>query len=154
VLFRSAVAGRQGDLRTFRVCCRIVRGFDLSDDEAVRALSEWNARCDPPWSERELRQKVRSEERRVGKEGRSGGGPRRESWRWGPDRRRPRRHSRRVALDRRQAAKRSGGTGASALGSKGEASVRVGPGDTQGKYAPASSPLRAACSQSSGKSKR
>ena len=53
-----AVAGQQGDLRTFRVCCRIVRGFDLSDDEAVRALTEWNARCEPPWSERELRQKV------------------------------------------------------------------------------------------------
>jgi len=56
-----AVAGQRGDLRTFRVCCRIVRGFDLSDDEAVRALSEWNARCEPPWSERELRQKIATE---------------------------------------------------------------------------------------------
>ena len=62
-----AVAGQQGDLRTFRVCCRIVRGFDLSDDEAVRALSEWNARCEPPWSERELRQKVMNA-RRYGRE--------------------------------------------------------------------------------------
>jgi hypothetical protein len=62
-----AVTGQQGDLRTFRVCCRIVRGFDLSDDEAVRALSEWNARCEPPWSERELRQKV-TNARRYGRE--------------------------------------------------------------------------------------
>jgi hypothetical protein len=66
-----AVAGQQGDLRTFRVCCRIVRGFDLSDDEAVRALSEWNARCEPPWSERELRQKV-TNARRYGREPQGG----------------------------------------------------------------------------------
>jgi hypothetical protein len=66
-----AVAGQQGDLRTFRVCCRIVRGFDLSDDEAVRALSEWNARCEPPWSERELRQKVMNA-RRYGREPQGG----------------------------------------------------------------------------------
>jgi hypothetical protein len=66
-----AVAGQQGDLQTFRVCCRVVRGFDLSDDEAVRALSEWNARCEPPWSERELRQKV-TNARRYGREPRGG----------------------------------------------------------------------------------
>ena len=56
-----------GDLRTFRVCCRVVRGFDLSDDEAMSALSEWNARCEPPWTERELRQKV-TNARRYGRE--------------------------------------------------------------------------------------
>jgi hypothetical protein len=49
-----AVAGQRGDLHTFRVCCRIVRGFGLADDEAIHALSEWNARCQPPWTEREL----------------------------------------------------------------------------------------------------
>ena len=53
-----AVSGQRGDLLTFRACCRIVRGFDLSDDEALNALTEWNARCQPPWSEHELRQKV------------------------------------------------------------------------------------------------
>ena len=66
-----AVAGQQGDLQTFRVCCRVVRGFDLSDDEAVRALSEWNARCEPPWSERELQQKVMNA-RRYGREPQGG----------------------------------------------------------------------------------
>ena len=66
-----AVSGQQGDLRTFRVCCRIVRGFDLSDDEAVHALAEWNARCEPPWSERELRQKV-TNARRYGRESQGG----------------------------------------------------------------------------------
>lgn len=62
-----AIAGQQGDLRTFRVCCRVVRGFDLSDDESIRALADWNTRCEPPWSERELRQKV-TNARRYGRE--------------------------------------------------------------------------------------
>ena len=66
-----AVSGRHGDLLTFRVCCRIVRGFDLSDDEALRVLSEWNARCEPPWSEHELRQKV-TNARRYGHEPQGG----------------------------------------------------------------------------------
>ena len=55
-----AVAGQHGDLRTFRICCRVVRGFELSDHEAMSVLSEWNARCQPPWSERELLIKVQN----------------------------------------------------------------------------------------------
>ena len=66
-----AVSGQCGDLLTFRVCCRLVRGFDLSDDEAVRVLSEWNARCEPPWSEHELRQKI-ANARRYGREPQGG----------------------------------------------------------------------------------
>ena len=66
-----AVSGRRGDLLTFRVCCRIVRGFDLSDHEALHALSEWNARCEPPWSEHELRQKLMNA-RRYGREPQGG----------------------------------------------------------------------------------
>jgi hypothetical protein len=66
-----AIAGHHGDLQTFRVCCRIVRGFDLSDDEAMRALSEWNARCEPSWSEAELTQKI-TNARRYGREAHGG----------------------------------------------------------------------------------
>ena len=62
-----AVAGRHGDARTFRLCCRLVRGFALSDDEALAALHEWNARCEPPWSARELMLKIRNA-RRYGRE--------------------------------------------------------------------------------------
>jgi hypothetical protein len=62
-----AVSGQCGDLLTFRVCCRIVRGFDLSDELSMRVLSEWNARCEPPWSEHELRQKV-ANARKYGRE--------------------------------------------------------------------------------------
>jgi len=54
-----AIAGQHGDSRTFRVCCRLVRGFALSDADALEVLVEWNARCIPPWTERELADKVR-----------------------------------------------------------------------------------------------
>jgi RepB DNA-primase from phage plasmid len=53
-----AVAGSGGDRHTFRVCCRIVRGFDLDDDAAVSALRIWNERCVPPWSVKDLAEKV------------------------------------------------------------------------------------------------
>lgn len=62
-----AVTGQHGDLRTFRVCCRLVRGFALSDDEAFTVLSEWNARCEPPWAELELHEKLKNA-RRYGRE--------------------------------------------------------------------------------------
>jgi hypothetical protein len=53
-----AVAGRHGDADTFRACCRLVRGFALDDESALMLLGEWNERCEPPWSEAELRAKV------------------------------------------------------------------------------------------------
>ena len=62
-----AIAGQRGDAHTFRVCCLVARGFDLSDEEALLALAEWNARCEPPWSECELRRKV-ANARRYGRE--------------------------------------------------------------------------------------
>ncbi|MGH9163826.1 MAG: DNA-primase RepB domain-containing protein [Vicinamibacteraceae bacterium] len=58
-----AIAGCHGDLHTFRVCCRLVRGFALNDAEALSLLQEWNARCQPPWTDRQLAQKVASASR-------------------------------------------------------------------------------------------
>ena len=62
-----AIAGKHGDLRTFRICCRVVRGFDLSDAEAISVLHTWNARCEPPWSEGQLLEKVQNA-RKYGRE--------------------------------------------------------------------------------------
>jgi hypothetical protein len=62
-----AVAGHHGDADTFRVCCRLVRGFALEEDDAMALLSEWNLRCEPPWSETELRAKLDAA-RRYGRE--------------------------------------------------------------------------------------
>jgi hypothetical protein len=39
----------------------------LSDDEAMPLLQAWNARCEPPWTERELRDKLQRA-RRYGRE--------------------------------------------------------------------------------------
>ena len=63
----AAFAGQHGDLHTFRVCCRLVRGFALSDAEALKLLTDWNARCEPPWAECELRDKL-ARARRYGRE--------------------------------------------------------------------------------------
>jgi hypothetical protein len=62
-----AIAGEHGDVHTFRVCCRLVRGFALDDDTALAVMTDWNWRCQPPWSEHELRDKLRRA-RRYGRE--------------------------------------------------------------------------------------
>lgn len=62
-----AVSGQHGDVTTFRACCRLVRGFLLDDADALALIREWNARCEPPWSERELMDKMRRA-RRYGRE--------------------------------------------------------------------------------------
>lgn len=58
-----AIAGQHGDLQTFRICCRMARGFWLSDDAAMAVLRDWNRRCVPPWSERELLEKLHHAQR-------------------------------------------------------------------------------------------
>jgi hypothetical protein len=72
-----AVAGQRGDVQTFQVCCRLARGFALSAGDALGLLTNWNARCDPPWSERDLLAKL-EHARRYGREpigGLLAGGP-------------------------------------------------------------------------------
>ncbi len=56
----GAVSGQGGHNATFRAALGLVRGFDLPEDVALALLAEWNERCEPPWSERELRHKVES----------------------------------------------------------------------------------------------
>lgn len=55
-----AVDGSGGHDATFLAACECVR-FGLSDSEMWEAMSWYNAnRCDPPWTEKELRHKVES----------------------------------------------------------------------------------------------
>jgi hypothetical protein len=35
----------------------------MNDDQALAVLAEWNSHCLPPWTERELREKIRSARR-------------------------------------------------------------------------------------------
>jgi hypothetical protein len=55
----GAVSGAGGHDTTFRACMLVARGFALSEAEAFPILAEWNQACVPPWSERDLRRKVR-----------------------------------------------------------------------------------------------
>jgi hypothetical protein len=59
----GAVEGNAGDISTYKLTCRLVRGFGLTDGEALMLLSSWNQRCWPAWSERELIAKITSARR-------------------------------------------------------------------------------------------
>lgn len=54
-----AIEGSGGDNHTFLTAQRIVRGFCLDEETAFRLLCAWNARCEPPWTEADLRRKIR-----------------------------------------------------------------------------------------------
>jgi len=56
----GAVSGAGGHDQTFAVTCALVHGFALSEADALRLLAQYNARCSPPWSERELLHKIQS----------------------------------------------------------------------------------------------
>lgn len=65
-----AISGSGGHDTTFRAACRMVIGFDLSPDEAFNLLwSEYNHRCVPPWTEKELRHKVDQANKQPGERG-------------------------------------------------------------------------------------
>jgi hypothetical protein len=56
----AAVAGQHGHVAAFRVAVTLVHGFALSESDAMPIMEEYNARCVPPWSKRELDHKLRS----------------------------------------------------------------------------------------------
>lgn len=55
-----AISGQGGHKAAFRAACAVVRGFELGEAEALAVLQEWNSGCQPPWSEAELRHKIKS----------------------------------------------------------------------------------------------
>ena len=58
-----AVSGQGGHIAAFKAVCVATIGFNLTDDESLAALTDWNTTCQPPWSERELRHKIASARR-------------------------------------------------------------------------------------------
>jgi putative DNA primase/helicase len=56
----AAIQGQHGDDRTYQVCCAAAVGHDLSEDDTYSVLQDWNAGCIPPWSEHNLRTKIRN----------------------------------------------------------------------------------------------
>lgn len=55
-----AIEGQGGHGATYRVACVLVHGFGLSPEEAMPLMLEYNATCQPPWSQHELWHKLRS----------------------------------------------------------------------------------------------
>jgi len=63
----ASVEGQSGDLQLWRCCLSLAQHFALLPEEIVAVLQQsgWNARCAPPWSERELLHKARRTPYRV-----------------------------------------------------------------------------------------
>ena len=55
---RPAISGNRGHDATFAVAAVLVHGFAFSRDLAWPIMLEFNARCDPPWSEKDLDHKL------------------------------------------------------------------------------------------------
>lgn len=53
-----AISGHGGDSHTFNICCSLLIGFDIPLDHVFATLEEWNKRCEPPWSEEDLKRKA------------------------------------------------------------------------------------------------
>lgn len=59
----GAVSGQGGHDHTLHAAGILVNGFGLSQAEALPILSDWNASCQPPWKEADLRRKLSEAER-------------------------------------------------------------------------------------------
>lgn len=66
----AAVEGHGGDKQTFAVACTLVVDFDLSIEEALPLLREYNRRCQPPWAETDLLHKLHEANQKPGVRGR------------------------------------------------------------------------------------
>ncbi len=60
----GAISGSGGHAQTLTAAAHLVRGFDLDPETALELLTDdFNPRCEPPWSEKELRHKVKEAEK-------------------------------------------------------------------------------------------
>jgi hypothetical protein len=53
-----AVSGESGHDQTYHAAAVLVVRFNMTPDEAYPILAEWNAKCSPPWEEKDLRRKL------------------------------------------------------------------------------------------------
>ena len=54
-----AISGDRGQNATFKVAVALCHGFGLNEEEAWPILLKYNKRCKPPWTEKELRHKLK-----------------------------------------------------------------------------------------------
>ncbi len=55
----GAISGAGGHVHTFKTALALVSGFCIDEGLAYELLAVWNRTCLPPWSERDLRRKIR-----------------------------------------------------------------------------------------------
>jgi hypothetical protein len=60
-----AVTGQRGQDRTYRACCKLLHGFDLTTEEAWPLIQEWNLGCQPHWESKDLRRKLEEADREI-----------------------------------------------------------------------------------------
>jgi len=65
----AAVSGENGHGRTYHVACVLIKGFELPTSQAMEILKEYNATCDPPWTDHELQHKIDSAAKAGGSSG-------------------------------------------------------------------------------------
>jgi len=53
-----AISGQNGHDKFFSVACKLVIGFALNREQALEVISEYNERCEPPFSEYEVAHKI------------------------------------------------------------------------------------------------
>lgn len=61
-----SISGQGGHNAAFYAACILVIGFGLAEDSAFSLLSEWNVNCQPLWSDKELRHKVKQAAKQTG----------------------------------------------------------------------------------------
>jgi hypothetical protein len=54
----GALQGKAGDRETYKVACKLVRDFGLLQNDALKLMIDWNQTCQPPWNEKDLRDKI------------------------------------------------------------------------------------------------
>ena len=63
----GAIEGQKGSNKTIFAACTVVR-FGLNDEDCMTLLREWNQKCQPPWTEKELQKKLRDGRIKAGSE--------------------------------------------------------------------------------------
>jgi replicative DNA helicase len=64
-----AVAGDGGHDRTFHAASVLVQGFAMTPEQALPLLRQYNQKCQPPWSDDELRHKLEGAAKKEGPRG-------------------------------------------------------------------------------------
>ena len=54
----GAISGNGGHSQTYKGAVALMHGFQLDRAEAIDLMKEYNQRCSPPWSDRELEHKL------------------------------------------------------------------------------------------------